>query len=352
MSSAEGPAPAAISGESKPESGAPAAVIPENTRFALSQADRLANLASGAATTFLIGGVAAVVLALFPLRLADRQWQLGVLNNLVANGSWILVGLVLLHLASMLQPMNRALSQRLMLWRRLAALAAVGYMLIVPLQVAITWIGVDASRNTRERVISKSGIQLKSYRDALMGAANLTDLKARLGAIPGAPPLPEQASLVPYQVVRERLLEQLEQAETRFRQQVQTVRPGPSALQLWGQIARGAVASLMLALGFASGAEGLFGQASLLESLKLLLRRASNKPAKGRRLKGLPNPFQWIKQRLNLPKRSAIRPISKPQRLARFRPLQLKIHRQWQSWRKRFRRKKKGPSRQRNRVPH
>jgi len=351
MSSAEGPAPAAIGGAPKPESGATASVTPEKARIALSHADRLAHLASGGATTFLIGGVAAVVLALFPLRLADSQWQLGVLANLVANGSWILIGLVLLHLACMLQPRNAALNQRLMLWRRLAALAAAGYLLIAPLQVVITWFGVDATRNTRERVISKSETQLKAYRDALMGSANLTDLKGRLGAIPGAPALPEQASLVPYSVVRERLLQQLEQAETRFRQRVQTIRPGPNALDLWRQTARGTLASLMLALGFASGAEGLFGQASLLESLKLLARKAKSKPAKGSRLKGLRTQWQWLKQRLSLPKRSAIRPISRPRKQARRRPLVLKIPRQWKFWRKSFWRKEKNSSRQRIRVP-
>ena len=352
MSSAEGPAPAAFGAEPKPKSGATAPVTPEKARFALSQSDRLAQLASGGATTFLLGGVAAVVLALFPLRLADSQWQLGVLANLVANGSWILIGLVLLHLASMLQPRNGALSQRLMLWRRLAALAAVGYLLIVPLQVAITWIGVDASRNSRERVISKSESELKDYRDALMGSANLTDLKGRLGAIPaGAPALPEQASLVPYPEVRERLLQQLEQAETRLRQRVQTIQPSPNALELGHQTARSALASLMLALGFASGAEGLFGQVSLLESLKLLARKAKRKPARATRLKGLLNPWQWLKQRLSLPKRSAIRPISRPRKQARRRPLRLKIPRQWQFWRQPFWRKNKNSSRQRNRVP-
>ena len=105
----------------------------------------------------------------------------------------------------------------------------------------------------------------------------------------------------------------------------------------------------MLALGFASGAEGLFGQASLLESLKRPVGSARNKPAKGNRLKGRRNQFQWIKQRLNLPKRSAIRPISKPRSSAR-RPLELKIPRQWQFWSKRFWRKKKKSSRQRIRV--
>ena len=322
MSSAEDPVPAAIGGEPKPESRARTAQTTKIARFGPTQANRLANLASGGATTFLIGGVAAVVLALFPLRLADRQWQLGVLANLVANGSWILIGLVLLHLASMLEPRNRALSQRLMLWRRLAALAAVGYLLIAPLQVAITWIGVDASRNTRERLISNSETQLQAYRDALMGSTNLTDLKERLGAIPGAPPLPEQASQLPYAEVRERLLLQLKQVESRFRQRVEALPPAPNVLELARQTARGAIASLMLALGFASGSEGLFGQAF------------------GRR-----DQFQWIKQWLKLPKRSAIRPISKPRSSARRRPLQLKIPRQWQFWSK-----KKRSSRRRIRV--
>ena len=324
MSSAEDPAPAAIGGEPKPESRARTAETTKIARFGPTQANRLANLASGGATTFLIGGVAAVVLALFPLRLADRQWQLGVLANLVANGSWILIGLVLLHLASMLEPRNRALSQRLMLWRRLAALAAVGYLLIAPLQVTITWLGVDASRNERERLISNSKTQLQSYRDALMGATNLNDLKERLGAIPGAPPLPKQASLLPYAEVSERLLLQVEQAESRLRQRLESLPPPPNTLELGRQTARGAIASLMLALGFASGAEGLFGQAS-----------------------GGRNQFQWIKQRLNLPKRSGIRPISKPRSRALQLPLQLKIPRQWQFWSKRFWRKKKRSSRRR-----
>jgi hypothetical protein len=324
MSSAEDQAPAAIGGEPKPESRATNAETSNSASIAPSQANRLANLASGGATTFLIGGVAAVVLALFPLRLADRQWQLGVLANLVANGSWILIGLVLLHLASMLEPSNRALSQRLMLWRRLAALAAVGYLLIAPLQVTITWLGVDASRNERERLISNSKTQLQSYRDALMGSTNLSDLKERLGAIPGAPPLPKRASLLPYEEVRERLLLQLEQTESRFRQRLEALPPAPNVLELGRQTARGAIASLMLALGFASGAEGLFGQAS-----------------------GGRNQFQWINQRLNLPKRSGIRPISKPRTRARRRPLQLKIPRQWQFWSKRFWRKKKRSSRRR-----
>lgn len=319
MNSAEGPAPAAIGGEPKPESGSRAAGTSKKASISRIQADRLAHVASGGATTFLIGGVAAVLLALFPLRLADRQWQLGVLANLVANGSWILIGLVLLHLACMLQPRNRALSQRLMLWRRLAALAAVGYLLIVPLQVTLTWLGMDASRNERERVISKSETQLKAYRDALLVAPNLTDLKERLRAIPGAPPLPEQASMLPYAEVREVMLQQLEQAESRFHQRVQTLRPAPNPLELGRQTARGAIASLMLALGFASGAEGLFGKASLLDSLKL-------------------------------PKRSAIRPISKPQDKTRRPPLQLKIPRQWQFWRERFWRKKKSSSRRGNRA--
>jgi hypothetical protein len=206
----------------------------------------------------------------------------------VANGSWILIGLVLLHLASMLEPRNSALSQRLLLWRRLAALAAAGYLLIVPLQVAITWIGVDASRNARERVINKSRAELKAYRDALMGAADLTDLTTRFGAIPGAPPIPEQASMAPFEDMREQLLEQLDQADARFRQQVQSLRPGPNLLELGRQTVRGAVASLMLALGFASGAEGLFGQVSLLESLKLLARKA-------RRVRSKPTKEGWLK---------------------------------------------------------
>jgi hypothetical protein len=347
MSSAEGPSPGVVGDEHKPPSGAAAAAAPEKSRIALSQAHRLANLASAAATTFLLGGVASVVLALFPLRLTDNQWQLGALANLVANGSWILIGLVLLHLASMLQPRNTLLSQRLKIWRRLAALAAAGFLLIAPMQVLLTWIGVDASRNTRERVISTSENQLKAYRDALEKAEGFADLNSRLRAIPRAPALPEQAAQIPYPVLKQRLLLQLRQTEVTFRQRVENARPGPNPWELWRQTIRSTIASLLLALGFASGAEGLFGQASLLDSFRLLLRKARTKQSKGSRLKWLRSQWQGLKQRLSLPKRSGIRPISRPRSKARRPPLVLKIPRQWQFWRKK---KKKGSSRQRVRT--
>lgn len=345
MSSAEGPAPAAVGAEQHPQ---PAPQVPtpaDKARIALSRADHLANLASGAATAFLIGGIGAVVLALFPLRFTDSQWQLGVFANLVANGSWILIGLVLLHLASMLQPRNAALNQRLMLWRRLAALAAAGYLLIAPLQVVVTWIDQDSTSHSRDRVITTSEAKLKAYRDALLGAGSLTELKQRWAAIPGAQPLPEKASQLPYDVVRERLLQQLGQAESRFRQQVQAIQPRPNLLELGRQTVRTVLASLMLAFGFATGAEGLFGQASLLESFKLLFRKARSKPAKGSRFKGLRNQWQWLKQRLTLPKRRATRSNARPRQKTSRRPLVLKIPRQWQFWRK------KQSSRRRVRVP-
>jgi len=265
----------------------------------MSPTDRLASLASGGATTFLIGGIAAVVLAVFPLRLTNSQWQLGVLNNLVANGSWMLIGLVLLHLASMLQPSNAALNKRLMLWRRLATLAAVGYLLIAPLQVVATWIGVDVTRNTSDRVISRSEAQLKAYRNALMGSANLTDLKAQLKAIPGAPTLPDQVSQIPYAEARARLLQQLDQAEAQFRQGVKTVRRGPNKLEIWRQTARSALTSLLLAVGFASGAEGGFGHASLLDSLKQRAAKPKSKSPKSPKFsrpkgqKGSRKPWQF-----------------------------------------------------------
>ena len=75
MSTAEGPALAAAGGDQKPESATPAPAAPKKGRIALSKAYRLANLASGAATTFLIGGVAAVVLGVCALATAQVLYK-------------------------------------------------------------------------------------------------------------------------------------------------------------------------------------------------------------------------------------------------------------------------------------
>ncbi len=71
--------------------------------------------------------------SLFPLRLLAPAWQLQVGGALINASPFPLIGLVLLHLAARLDPWDPLLEKRRRLGARLAAAAALGDLLLMPL---------------------------------------------------------------------------------------------------------------------------------------------------------------------------------------------------------------------------
>lgn len=347
-----GPAPAAPSPQAPP--GAPAAAEaaakPGSTLgISQSQSAALGSVAAGASTVFLLGTLATLLFNLFPLRLANSQWQLTQMGNLVANGSWLLLGLVLLHLAALLQPNQARLTRRLATLRRLAAGAAVLYLLLAPLQLAATWNGIDTVENTRSRVVGGTMARVKVLREAIQKARDLPDLRRRAAAIPGAPPIPEEAATLPFETLRRTLLGQLDTLETNVKRQLGQARPRNAQQEIWRQTLRGAFTSLLLAIGFASGAEGRAGKPSLLASL-LALRR----PSLPRRIQ-MPKPtapqawqrgWQQFVRRWSSPsspQRRKPKPNPKPKRKRKrsgssqfSRSFTSRLVKNWQTWGLRF----------------
>ena len=268
-----GPDPAPPSPLDPP--GAPAGAKPAAKkgpilRISASQAQALGSVAAGASTVFLLGTAATLLVNLFPVQLVNSQWQLSQMANLVANGSWLLLGLVLLHLAVLLQPNQARLTQRLATLRWLAAGAAVLYLLLAPLQLVATWNGIDAVENTRGRVMGGTMARVKALRVAIQKASDLPDLRRRAAAIPGAPPIPEEAANLPFETLRRTLLGQLDTVETNVKRRLGQTTTPTARQQIWGQTLRNIFTSLLLAIGFASGAQGWPGKPSLLASLLAL----------------------------------------------------------------------------------
>lgn len=56
-----------------------------------------------------------------------------------SSSRWILVNLVILHLAVLFEPYNNKLQQTLSGWRQMAIDATLAYLLLIPLQLAFTW---------------------------------------------------------------------------------------------------------------------------------------------------------------------------------------------------------------------
>ena len=281
MPSNEGPTPviAAGPGAEPPEqlSVQPTPAPPEKgsplpSPFGIPQSQALGSIAAGASTVFLLGTLATVLLNLFPLQLGNNQWQLSQMGNLVANGSWLLLGLVLLHLAAVLQPSNARLGRRLATARRLAGFGAVLFLALTPLQLFATWNGIDIADTTRNRVVSTTMERVQLLREAIVKARNLADLKQRAASIPNAPPIPPEAATMPFETLRSTFLGQLDVVESNVRGQREQGNPRAGQQAIWRQAIRGAITSLLLALGFASGAEGGEDKPSLLATVLSLFR--------------------------------------------------------------------------------
>lgn len=233
-------------------------------RPARDHARRLANLAAGSATALSLGGVVSAILAVLPLKPGQTEWQMTAISTLLSHGPWILVGLVLLHLACLLQPRDGALLQRLGTARRLATVTTLLFLLLSPLPPLLTWRSLAVARSGRERVITTSGDQLLAYRRAITDASGFADLKRRMAAIPGSAPLPEQLGQLPFSTVRQGLLTQLAQTEQRVQTRLRRLEGDPNHWEPWRKALQASFGCLMLALGFASGAQGLRGTRKLL----------------------------------------------------------------------------------------
>lgn len=75
-----------------------------------------------------------VLVSAWPPKLLDPNWQLGLIQNLINNGSLALIGALLTHLAMAFHPGSDRLRARHIAFRRWALAAALGFLLLIPLQ--------------------------------------------------------------------------------------------------------------------------------------------------------------------------------------------------------------------------
>jgi Ca2+-binding RTX toxin-like protein len=132
--------------------------------------------------------------------------------------------------------------------------------------------GIDIADTTRNRVVNTTVERVQLLREAIVKARNLADLKQRAASIPNAPPIPPEAATLPFETLRSTLLGQLNAVESNVRGQREQGNPRAGQQAIWRQAIRGAITSLLLALGFASGAEGGEDKPSLLATLLSLFR--------------------------------------------------------------------------------
>jgi hypothetical protein len=204
--------------------------------------------------------------SLLPVRLLDAAWQLRVGGALINASPFPLIGFVLLHVAASLDPQDPLLVQRRRLAAQLAAVVAIGYLLLAPLLAT-----ANLQRQQNQALATSSGLRrdserLQQMRQVVSSAATIPELEQRLAPLDG-PRLDAADRSLPLPLLRSRIASLLDQAAARL-ERARSSAPPASPWALVGDIVRTSVACLALAVGFAGLARRPDSELSLLEELE------------------------------------------------------------------------------------
>jgi hypothetical protein len=100
----------------------------------------------------------------FPVRLLDPAWIIATASSLSNSVSIPIAGVGLAHVAAALAPLNTTIEQRRRLISRLSALAALGFLLMLPLLGFATWRGIynvsSSPQDLQKKMVGLKGPQI------------------------------------------------------------------------------------------------------------------------------------------------------------------------------------------------
>lgn len=242
------------------------------------------------ASALLLVFLASLMPHLLPPRLLDPSWQVRLCGLMAENGVLPLMALGLVVLAAYLDPANDKLRACRVRLSRLAGVPAIGFLLLIPLQLAAL---AQASsrldlRQQQQRQIGQE--RLHAIEEAIAGASSNAELTRNLQSLQ-APPLPAAELALPLPQLRSLLQQRL--LQTRGLLQRSLTRPVSVPLNtLLLQALRGVLSNLAYGLAFAACSFGRRQELSLLQSwffgLRELVLRARRGLKRRKNTHGIP----------------------------------------------------------------
>jgi len=193
--------------------------------------------------------IATLLPQLLPPRLLDPQWQLTLCGVMAENGVLPLMALGLLLLASYLDPANLWVLAFRVGTSELAGLAAVGFLLLIPLQIFAV---ISSHSNLefhqrKQRQIAQ--VRLDFIEQAIASAGSSDELNQRLQKLQ-APPLPPSEQALPLSQLRPLLSQRLLQTRSLLQNKFSAPTKVPRSTRKL-QVLRGVVSNLAYGLAFA-----------------------------------------------------------------------------------------------------
>lgn len=195
-----------------------------------------------------------------PARLLDPAWLVAMVELLLSQAFLPLIALVLLHLAVVLHPSSPRLRSRRDRYARLALVAALGFVLLIPLHLGATWNLLNRQLTSAQAQQALQGQEVISQlRQAISAATSHQDLERRLAALPIRQKSKGSAAdlALPFAERQRNLLEGLARSEAELSRAATTAAPIP-----WTALIQPALRMMPSALALA-GAFLVLGHGSL-----------------------------------------------------------------------------------------
>jgi len=206
------------------------------------------------ALAFVLLFATLVLTSLIPLQLLDPAWQGRVSRTLLDSASLPLLALALLQIARWLDPVDPLLKRRQRSFSRLAGVAALGFLLLVPLQISASLRLQQASGAEQSGRIAQAERQLAGFRQAVQQASSSEALASSLEQLGGPRPAPADLAL-PLPLLKAQANAALDQVQLAIQRQRDAL-PASDPLRLLPELIRPCLAALILAFAFASMAGG------------------------------------------------------------------------------------------------
>ena len=201
----------------------------------------------------------------FPVRLLDPAWIITASYTFANSVSIPVAGVGLAHVAAALAPLDTTIEQRRRLISRLSALAALGFLLILPLLGFAAWRGISNVKLGAKLQTAAFNREAGKLLRAIDQSSSPQDLQKKMAALQG-PQINDRDLARP--------LSDLKQAQKQIvERSVQSVIgqiPSPTSenyIPLYRQAMRSALLSLVGSIAFAALAWDPLKQQSLLHSL-------------------------------------------------------------------------------------
>lgn len=147
----------------------------------------------------------------FPGRVNDLNWQLNLISLLMAGGAGSLLGSLLICVARLFNFSDRQIQNRALLVRTLASWVAIGWLLLIPLQL---YLGVRLISSQSSKEIN----EIKTFESIARSVRNSTtedELRAAMARVPNQPPLPRLS--LPLEIAKANLLAQFQKNINSFK---------------------------------------------------------------------------------------------------------------------------------------